>query len=542
MSLDFRLLEPLDTKHESQRTTIGSKPYLSTLKHWNDFNTSTYRNYKYGFPSTYTWETFFTLVKLDKIYYGRLVKSIDKLLTEPNIPDRLIVKVKENLEADGKHGITTSANYLCQLDVWDEKYTMYFCDWHHFQLMFKYSPFLFDSEDTLSLAYIFTTCLRRHISNTYVTPRYCPNPCFTRKIDNPLTNVTLSLNPCSTRTNTLDSICVNANENLLLYENNFKCNCKRFYEWDGDFLECRLINPCNREDDPWCGGYQRSSHCEFVETQADMKAIGYYEFNIECTCAIGWMGTRCDRKRDACIENFDQNLPSGLVACGQHGICIPNNGTNEYRCECFESWTDDLKTEFPDCNAAVDPCGAFKCQNGYCKMSPNKKQAVCICDNGFKGKYCDELLDRWLVWGQWTTCYPKCGLKRERKRERVCSNVTDITRCMHDSSIETMRCEPHLCMKESNWQEWSSWLDCSDDCENNTQIRTRFCSSDAYKDTHTVQTDCFGPRIEFQNCNIGQTCDFVSQASIAFFVCICFICKIAFSKIKKYFDKKKNKA
>jgi hypothetical protein len=500
---------------------------LPPLKHWDQFNTKAYRSYKYGFPWNTTWSTFFTPVRLDRIYAGRMKAFVELLKTKAKLSKHMRLKLSKTLEEDLRYAITTPTNYLCQFNGG----RIYMCDWEHFQLMYVHASFLIHSEDKLSLAFIFATCLNRFVSGVSdtsisVSPRYCPNPCHDVK-----------WNPCAIRKNTINTICDNQNEELLLLENNFRCNCKAFYEWDSDTLECRLTDPCNREDDPWCGDYSKSTNCEFWRNSADLIAMGFHEFSIECQCTLGYMGPRCTMPRDACVENFNSSLPSGWVACGKNGECIPNTGTNYYHCECENGWTDDPITAFLDCNLQIDPCLQLKCLGGYCKTSPNRKYAVCICDYGFKGRRCEDLEDRWLSWDVWSVCQPPCGIDRKRIRRRACSS-SNMSHCIGEP-IERMKCQAIRCMVKLDWLGWSPWSKCSNDCDNNTKIRTRYCSSQTGIVNDIVKIGCFGPAVEYESCPVsGAHCDFVSQASIVFFICTCFLFKILFFKIKNFFDRK----
>ena len=48
-------------------------------------------------------------------------------------------------------------------------------------------------------------------------------------------------NPCVTKRNTKNHDCIIVDTKLILFDNNYKCNCKINYEWDALKEECVLI-------------------------------------------------------------------------------------------------------------------------------------------------------------------------------------------------------------------------------------------------------------------------------------------------------------
>jgi hypothetical protein len=69
--------------------------------------------------------------------------------------------------------------------------------------------------------------------------------------------------------------------------------------------------------------------------------------------------------------------------------------------------------------------------NGYCNLETSK----CVCNIGFRGKYChiieshDLSIEHWYPWENWSQCIPKCGFgQRIRSRQRRCTG--DLQHCI----------------------------------------------------------------------------------------------------------------
>ena len=315
----------------------------------------------------------------------------------------------------------------------------------------------------------------------------CPNPCKNR-----------DFNPCEKLANTLSSICMILDNDFMLYDNNYKCFCKYQYEWDPNTMSCRLRNLC--ENNTYCGGFEKSSRCNMLRRSHDLIALGFSDYEITCTCTAKYMGQKCEKIRDPCIEN-NKGLP-GHKACGFHGVCEGINGTHEYNCICGKGWDEDTSVPFKNCFQLADPCNNLICVNGngHCVNSFDRTRSECVCNQGFTGTYCETIIGEWRQWQQWTSCYPSCGIERIRNRTRECSDLNDLSKCYgigNEFNYNYMFCKPKPCIIEGNFSEWSEWSQ----CENGFSKRRRKCEFEKQA-TYDIklELDCVGNTMEYMNC------------------------------------------
>ncbi|BHF82961.1 hypothetical protein SprV_0802610100 [Sparganum proliferum] len=232
------------------------------------------------------------------------------------------------------------------------------------------------------------------------------------------------------------------------------------------------------------------------------------------------MGTDCSEELDACVvgsEVYDvthrapedgtyamdlakPRIPPGFEACGtavnSENLCIPQLGTSSYYCRCAEGYAMDASLSYDNCLSATSPCASQICIEGSCVASKEGsvtkaegKEArtatactaredgrptqislifscrrdkdgqkwICDCDDGYTGKYCDQMVGEWSAWSTWTLCDPYCGPRRQRKRLRVClsEHQTDCT-----GAIENLEfCEPGEPCPAASTVEWAEWQD-----------------------------------------------------------------------------------
>ncbi|XP_067943148.1 adhesive plaque matrix protein 2-like [Watersipora subatra] len=91
----------------------------------------------------------------------------------------------------------------------------------------------------------------------------------------------------------------------------------------------------------------------------------------KCNCSPGYSGTNC---ATATCNNFN---------CGT-GVCGINKVTNTHFCTCSTGWSG--------ANCQVSPCtGAPNCVNGVHKLSPDRSQCICECNNkDWYGSLCEK--------------------------------------------------------------------------------------------------------------------------------------------------------
>ncbi|KAF6723741.1 Brain-specific angiogenesis inhibitor 3 [Oryzias melastigma] len=101
----------------------------------------------------------------------------------------------------------------------------------------------------------------------------------------------------------------------------------------------------------------------------------------------------------------------------------------------------------------------------------------------------------WEEWSPWSLCSFTCG-RGQRTRTRMCAPPQHGGRACDGPETQTKLCNIALCPVDGQWQEWSSWSDCSVTCANGTQQRTRQCSAAAHGGS-----ECRGHWAESRECH-----------------------------------------
>ncbi|XP_056292077.1 adhesion G protein-coupled receptor B3 isoform X2 [Pseudoliparis swirei] len=101
----------------------------------------------------------------------------------------------------------------------------------------------------------------------------------------------------------------------------------------------------------------------------------------------------------------------------------------------------------------------------------------------------------WDEWSPWSLCSFTCG-RGHRTRTRMCAPPQHGGRACDGPETQTKLCNIALCPVDGQWQEWSSWSDCSVTCANGTQQRTRQCSAAAHGGS-----ECRGHWAESRECH-----------------------------------------
>uniref|UniRef100_A0A671WVY6 Adhesion G protein-coupled receptor B3 n=1 Tax=Sparus aurata TaxID=8175 RepID=A0A671WVY6_SPAAU len=104
----------------------------------------------------------------------------------------------------------------------------------------------------------------------------------------------------------------------------------------------------------------------------------------------------------------------------------------------------------------------------------------------------------WEEWSPWSLCSFTCG-RGHRTRTRMCAPPQHGGRACDGPETQTKLCNIALCpgiTLDGQWQEWSSWSDCSVTCANGTQQRTRQCSAAAHGGS-----ECRGHWAESRECH-----------------------------------------
>ncbi|KAM7534336.1 hypothetical protein Aperf_G00000105929 [Anoplocephala perfoliata] len=180
----------------------------------------------------------------------------------------------------------------------------------------------------------------------------------------------------------------------------YECVCKKGYRWSNQTRSCVLVNGC--DENSACDNRGTRVCVSSVSTLPNTKALPFI-----CLCHSGYMGTRCEKKRDACIENEDPEQMAGNQACRVFlgNNCEPRIGTNVFTCHCSALFTSDKYTPFPNCFRRKPICSTVICNRGDCVASRDQLNYICVCQMGWRGRHCDIPDIRiWLPWEGWSGC------------------------------------------------------------------------------------------------------------------------------------------
>ncbi|VDM33777.1 unnamed protein product [Hydatigera taeniaeformis] len=224
----------------------------------------------------------------------------------------------------------------------------------------------------------------------------------------------------------------------------YECVCKKFemcrllfvlkgYVWSKETKSCIL------EDG--CGG---KSKCDPLGTRMCVSSVVNLPNSLSlpfvCLCFPGYMGPRCEKRRDACIENEDPNQLPGNQACRVFlgNSCEPRVGTNIYTCHCSDLYGSDDTVAFPNCYRRKQICAGVICRRGECFSSRDQLSYVCVCQMGWRGRHCDiPDIRMWLPWEGWSGCSAEvCSGLGWRHRIRHCrANLTQLAAVEVDKGL-----------------------------------------------------------------------------------------------------------
>ena len=264
---------------------------------WNQMNESNYKNYEIGFPKYMTWSKLCGIYSPTPKKWNMEIKpSLQKYIEELNtgVNRSIIEELKRRLKVSSYVGKVSAADFLC---IFGEN-ELFFCEWQHFRLLYSWVSYLFQNPDHVSALYIFAACSMHkfkddktaHNDDIRFNTALCPNPC---KNDD--------FNPCAYVRNTMSDICIVLNEEFMIYEDNFECQCKYQYKWDPNSHDCKLQNLC--ENNSYCGGFEKSYRCDMFRRSSDFQALGFNDYEVVCNCTSQYMGLRCEKIRDPCYQN-----------------------------------------------------------------------------------------------------------------------------------------------------------------------------------------------------------------------------------------------
>ncbi|XP_071172553.1 A disintegrin and metalloproteinase with thrombospondin motifs adt-1-like isoform X1 [Mytilus edulis] len=162
----------------------------------------------------------------------------------------------------------------------------------------------------------------------------------------------------------------------------------------------------------------------------------------------------------------------------------------------WESWgnctqtcetTDQFKTRFRTCANPPPSGGGAKCI-GEKEIYQTCTEAI-LCSVG----------DGWTVWTEWSDCSADCEKTGNSSRRRTCiepiphQGGADCERW----SQEDVHCQGSCLGVSGNWSEWTIWSQCSVECGQGNQTRTRNC-------INSTGSDCQGESMEQQTCILDE--------------------------------------
>ncbi|XP_018653583.1 hypotheical protein [Schistosoma mansoni] len=173
---------------------------------------------------------------------------------------------------------------------------------------------------------------------------------------------------------------------LGVFDHEYKCLCEKGYSWNSDTRSCEIEDPCTLDQilsikaheikgkDRLCDP-KGTLRCIYTQYYKNKDIFGYQirlTLHYSCICHPQFMGYRCDRLRNPCIE----------ILCQNKGMCI---------------------------------------------SSGDGKQFLCLCEYGWGGKYCTEPgIRQWFPWSPWSECsaafYEDHGWKRRTRECRSLGN------------------------------------------------------------------------------------------------------------------------
>ncbi|KAF5405615.1 Cadherin tumor suppressor [Paragonimus heterotremus] len=417
---------------------------------------------------------------------GTFMPDLSSQPEHTNVPKNLsvmqIISLKTARELgedlpEWKESLLESFKKCAECDGMQDIGGIYVCDYSKYLKNFEYTvsdPRVFSwdkSQQNIFALYVYYFCtvtwptyIRNNPEKVHLTYHpFCPNPCSVRR------------SPCSKLANTLpamnnphilnsisESNCVR--QNYGFYEGEYECLCRKGFVWNHEAKVCEAPDLCalNEEQQK-----RDSSVKPICSKRGTLRCISFHppptekektdEFlltgvqqvvRFSCVCRDGYMGQRCDRLRDPCIESGKPGAVSGEQACRTYlgNKCTPHNGTDYYFCKCAENWVHDPTFPFPNCYKRRTICDRVICRNrGTCVGSADQRAFLCICEYGWYGRLC-ELPDvrHWMPWGAWTLCSaPLCGGRGWHSRSRECrvpvSNATGLGQC-EGNSLELRPC------------------------------------------------------------------------------------------------------
>ncbi|TPP62612.1 hypothetical protein FGIG_09168 [Fasciola gigantica] len=301
---------------------------------------------------------------------------------------------------------------------------VYICNFAYYMDLFRHKQLEEDeiswdiSEKTVLSLYIHNFCLTtwpqlvkmKFSKEQNSFHPFCPNPCSIRL--GRCTHTAHTLTPARSPTmlaSVSESNCVRVGKGI--YAEDYACLCEPGYRWDPVTKSCYPPDICAQnlldvkkynlpESELLCSprGTLKCVSDSFPSTNETLTEEMYIlrsRLNARhtCVCRNAFMGVRCDRHRNACVESGLSGGVTGEQACRTYlgNKCISHNGTDLYFCKCTENWMHDTAWSFPNCYKRRSICDRVICRNrGTCIGSEDQKTFICTCEYGWRGRLCEQ--------------------------------------------------------------------------------------------------------------------------------------------------------
>ncbi|XP_038664711.1 adhesion G protein-coupled receptor B1 isoform X7 [Scyliorhinus canicula] len=176
-------------------------------------------------------------------------------------------------------------------------------------------------------------------------------------------------------------------------------------------------------------------------------------------------------------------------------LVVGNRNPSKAACQMLCKWLETclaVSTSARPCGIMQTPCS---CPRGESlsqsteMLGLNKKEDTCLKDGVYlehcirSPKETSEADSRvhgvWEEWSPWSLCSSTCG-RGHRDRTRSCMQPQFGGNPCEGPEKQTKFCNIALCPVDGNWNDWSSWSQCSATCSNGTQQRTRECNGPSF--------------------------------------------------------------
>ncbi|XP_062914481.1 adhesion G protein-coupled receptor B1 isoform X11 [Mobula hypostoma] len=176
-------------------------------------------------------------------------------------------------------------------------------------------------------------------------------------------------------------------------------------------------------------------------------------------------------------------------------LVVGNRNPSKGACQMLCKWLETclaISTSARPCGIMQTPCQCSRADSmgqSTEMLGLNKKGDSCLKD----GVYLEHCIKNpkgsidadsavhgvWEEWSPWSLCSSTCG-RGHRDRTRSCIQPQFGGNPCEGPEKQTKFCNIALCPVDGNWNDWSSWSQCSTTCSNGTQQRTRECNGPSF--------------------------------------------------------------